>query len=161
MALTQRLEIRQGQSLVMTPLLQQSIKLLQLSNIELAAFVQAELEKNPLLERDGGGEEEAHASEPQDGAFETPADGAAAQNETDDSPFADEPRDDSSDAPQFATSHSGSSTGESGELDIEILPDQEPTLRAHLEAQLALAALPAARRFIAEVLIDAVDEAGY
>jgi RNA polymerase sigma-54 factor len=161
MALTQRLEIRQGQSLVMTPLLQQSIKLLQLSNIELAAFVQAELEKNPLLERDGGGEEETHASEPQDGAFETPADGAAAQNETDDSPFADEPRDDSSDAPQFATSHSGSSTGESGELDIEILPDQKPTLRAHLEAQLALAALPAARRFIAEVLIDAVDEAGY
>src|SRR5207248_5409751 len=51
MALTQRLELKQGQSLVMTPLLQQSIKLLQLSNIELTAFVEAELEKNPLLER--------------------------------------------------------------------------------------------------------------
>src|SRR5579884_2461291 len=52
MALGQRLEIRQGQSLVMTPQLQQAIKLLQLSNIELAEYCEAELEKNPLLERD-------------------------------------------------------------------------------------------------------------
>ena len=48
----QRLEIRQGQSLVMTPQLQQAIKLLQLSNMELSAFVDMELERNPLLERD-------------------------------------------------------------------------------------------------------------
>src|ERR1700759_109856 len=47
----QRLEIRQGQSLVMTPQLQQAIKLLQLSNIELAEYCEQELEKNPLLER--------------------------------------------------------------------------------------------------------------
>ena len=52
MALTQRLEIRQGQSLVMTPQLQQAIKLLQLSNLELAEYVEGELERNPLLERD-------------------------------------------------------------------------------------------------------------
>ena len=52
MALTQRLDMRQGQSLVMTPQLQQAIKLLQLSNIELAAYVDQELERNPLLERD-------------------------------------------------------------------------------------------------------------
>ena len=44
MALTQRLEIRQGQSLVMTPQLQQAIKLLQLSNLELAEYVEQELE---------------------------------------------------------------------------------------------------------------------
>src|SRR4051812_39492153 len=48
----QRLEIRQGQSLVMTPQLQQAIKLLQLSNIELTEYCETELEKNPLLERD-------------------------------------------------------------------------------------------------------------
>ena len=48
----QRLELRQGQSLVMTPQLQQAIKLLQLSNIELAEYCESELEKNPLLERD-------------------------------------------------------------------------------------------------------------
>src|SRR4029077_18491817 len=122
---------------------------------------QAELEKNPLLERDSGGEEDSHVPEPQDGTPESVGDGATAQIESDETAYTDEPRDDSSDAPQFATSHSGNSTGDSGELDIEILADQKPSLRAHLEAQLALAALPAHRRFIAEVLIDAVDEAGY
>ena len=51
MALTQRLEFRQTQSLVMTPQLMQAIKLLQLSNLDLVAFVEEELERNPLLER--------------------------------------------------------------------------------------------------------------
>ena len=51
MALTQRLEIRQSNALVMTPQLMQAIKLLQLSNLDLAAYVENELEKNPLLER--------------------------------------------------------------------------------------------------------------
>ena len=63
MAVTQRLELRQGQTLVMTPQLQQAIKLLQLSNVELAAFIDRELEQNPLLERedgpDGGASENA------------------------------------------------------------------------------------------------------
>lgn len=54
MALTPRLEIRQGQSLVMTPQLQQAIKLLQLSNLELTSHIENELERNPLLEIDTG-----------------------------------------------------------------------------------------------------------
>src|SRR5260370_14910585 len=62
MAVTQRLDLRQAQSLVMTPQLQQAIKLLQLSQTELAAFVDQELEGNPLLEQD-----------------EAPADGAAVE----------------------------------------------------------------------------------
>ena len=49
MALSPRLELRQGQGLVITPQLQQAIKLLQLSNLELDAYVDAELERNPLL----------------------------------------------------------------------------------------------------------------
>ena len=49
---SQRLELRQSQALVMTPQLQQAIKMLQLSNVELAEYCEAELEKNPLLERD-------------------------------------------------------------------------------------------------------------
>src|SRR5918993_2169189 len=53
MALMQRLEMRQGQALVMTPQLLQAIKLLQLSHLDLAAYVEGELERNPLLERDG------------------------------------------------------------------------------------------------------------
>ena len=52
MALAPRLDLRQSQTLVMTPQLQQAIKLLQLSNLELVAFVEQELERNPLLERD-------------------------------------------------------------------------------------------------------------
>src|SRR5262245_22092867 len=50
MALTAKLELRQGQQLVMTPQLQQAIRLLQLSNLELGQFVESELERNPLLE---------------------------------------------------------------------------------------------------------------
>src|SRR5262249_54932079 len=53
MALTQRLEIRQSHALVMTPQLMQAIKLLQLSNLDLATYVEGELERNPLLERSG------------------------------------------------------------------------------------------------------------
>ena len=63
MALTQRLEIRQSQALVMTPQLMQAIKLLQLSNLDLAAYVETELEKNPLLERSGDDADAPAASE--------------------------------------------------------------------------------------------------
>ncbi len=51
MALTAKLLLRQGQSLAMTPQLLQAIKLLQYSGLELATFVEEELERNPLLER--------------------------------------------------------------------------------------------------------------
>ena len=64
LALSHRLEIRQGQGLVITPQLQQAIKLLQLSNIELDAFVEAELERNPLLQRDEGDHEPSGDVEP-------------------------------------------------------------------------------------------------
>ena len=87
MALTQRLEFRQSQSLVMTPQLMQAIKLLQLSNLDLVAFVEDELERNPLLERanqDGApdhgepasGHAEADGGDFSDGAeFSSGADG--------------------------------------------------------------------------------------
>src|SRR6266404_4390766 len=72
MALTQRLEFRQSQSLVMTPQLMQAIKLLQLSNLDLSAFVEEELERNPLLERANDGPEAPVAGEPtQERADET------------------------------------------------------------------------------------------
>src|SRR5215471_3595103 len=57
MALTQKLLIRQSQALVMTPQLMQAIKLLQLSNLDLTAYVEHELERNPLLERTSEGED--------------------------------------------------------------------------------------------------------
>ena len=51
MGFSQRLELRQSQALVMTPQLQQAIKMLQLSNLELNNFIDAEIQQNPLLER--------------------------------------------------------------------------------------------------------------
>jgi RNA polymerase sigma-54 factor len=73
MAITTKLELRQSHSLVMTPQLQQAIKLLQLSNMELTVFVDAELERNPLLEREEtdepGGAPSSEAAEPASSPF--------------------------------------------------------------------------------------------
>ena len=55
MALSAKLQIRQSQSLVMTPQLMQSIRLLQFSHLELSAFIAREIENNPLLELAEGG----------------------------------------------------------------------------------------------------------
>jgi RNA polymerase sigma-54 factor len=74
---------------------------------------------------------------------------------TEDSPEA------GSGSPTFTAVSRPGNGGDSGELDVENFPLQKPALRAHLEEQLALAALAPHHRFIAEVLIDAVDEAGY
>ncbi len=90
MALSPRLEIRQSQGLVMTPQLVQSIKLLQLSNIELSAYVEAELERNPLIERLEGEEPsilekrddtDIRPEAPIDTPDETPGDTSDTKNE--------------------------------------------------------------------------------
>jgi RNA polymerase sigma-54 factor len=60
---SQRLELRQSQALVMTPQLQQAIKMLQLSNIELAEFIETEIERNPLLEHGERDSDDAPGSE--------------------------------------------------------------------------------------------------
>src|SRR5688572_29034037 len=75
MGLSPRLEVRQSQSLTLTPQLMQSIRLLQLSHLELNAFVDAELLRNPLLERDDGGEPAEPAEAPMEvSPFEDNAD---------------------------------------------------------------------------------------
>jgi RNA polymerase sigma-54 factor len=65
MGLGPRLDLRQSQSLVMTPQLQQAIRLLALSNLEVESFIAEELERNPLLESAGG--EPGEAAEPEEG----------------------------------------------------------------------------------------------
>ena len=80
MALTPRLDLRQQQSLVMTPQLQQAIKLLQMSNLEVAEFVEAELEQNPLLEREDA--EQPGEAEGSDGAAEAPEPAAETRDTT-------------------------------------------------------------------------------
>src|ERR1700760_3004326 len=87
MALTQRLEFRQSQSLVMTPQLMQAIKLLQLSNLDLSAFVEEELERNPLLERANDGAEPPVAGEPampERGEFSSSEDSGSTYGESSD-----------------------------------------------------------------------------
>ena len=64
MALGPRLDLRQSQALVMTPQLQQAIKLLQMTNLELNTYVDQELEQNPLLERDDAEGAQDDAAEP-------------------------------------------------------------------------------------------------
>jgi len=86
MAIGPRLDLRQSQSLVMTPQLQQAIKLLQLSNIELNEFVEAELEQNPLLERSdqgGPGEGEVRAEGVDQIASDALPDGEGGSTSTD------------------------------------------------------------------------------
>ncbi len=86
MALSQRLDLRQSQSLVMTPQLQQAIKLLQLSNLELTDYVEEELERNPLLRReeasDEGGEDRQKREEADDVSAPQPVNGEAAALDT-------------------------------------------------------------------------------
>src|SRR5262249_41743768 len=172
MALTQRLELKQGQTLVMTPQLQQAIKLLQLSNLELANYVEAELEKNPLLEREDAQGHEAEApgtefestAEPLDHGpldktlatedFATAADLDAGHDDL----YADEARAEKQASgepslPLTDWSRAGSGLRE-GEEDFEGTLAAETTLKGHLESQLAIAALAPHQRFIAEVLIE-------
>jgi len=177
MALTQRLELRQGQSLVMTPQLQQAIKLLQLSNIELAEYCEAELEKNPLLERDD--REAQSVSEAPDGAAEAPAAGERADEALSrddfsktsdmdeaahDNMYDAEPRK-ASEAPMsgsltdWTTVKSGNNF--EGEDGLESSVAADASLKDHLEGQLSIAALLPEDRMILLSLIDAVDETGY
>ena len=65
MQISQNLKLKQSQSLVMTPQLQQAIKLLQLTNLELTDLVEKELEENPFLE-DQSSEEEKTVSNEED-----------------------------------------------------------------------------------------------
>ncbi|MHB8529169.1 MAG: RNA polymerase factor sigma-54 [Caulobacteraceae bacterium] len=174
MALSHRLEMRQGQGLVITPQLQQAIKLLQLSNLELEEFVDGELERNPLLTRDEreGDREAPRAAEeitPQlpDSATDRMS-GAAAQDDL------DAPADDAfeRDAPgNLSDGQAGGSTdwsraGRGGSFGVEggetsEVGERPLTLVEHLTDQMRVAHLSGARRAIATVLIDSVDEGGY
>jgi RNA polymerase sigma-54 factor len=169
--LTQRLDLRQSQALVMTPQLQQAIKLLQLSNLELSAYVEAELEQNPLLERD-----------------DAPAEGEPVQ--PDPEPAAESPPETplSAEEPSLAGEDLDAwrdAAGSDGEGDLDYAGDPEAwrdrassgggadlpgldqtasrdiTLRDHLQGQLALDIDDPVDRLIGTHLIDLLDQSGY
>jgi RNA polymerase sigma-54 factor len=170
LALSARLELRQGQGLVITPQLQQAIKLLQMSNLELEAFVEGELERNPLLQRD---ESESAPDEgpAEEGSLEAAAD-SAAREELDVSHDEASPGERATgDAPDQTAADAGgavdwSRAGKGGGFDgegdgLDGVLTREKTLAEHLQEQLAVAGLPPAEAAIAGVLIDSVDEGGY
>ena len=170
--LHQKLEMRQGQSLVMTPQLQQAIKLLQLSNIELSAFVEEELERNPLLERDERSDEpDAVELAPLEGRKELELDGSA-HAEANDAVDVDADVLNSSDSkcdmagmdPGMSSSWSGANKGgsfEGGDYDAAANTSREKSLSEHLQDQLTVAGADPVPRLIAAHLIDLADDDGY
>jgi RNA polymerase sigma-54 factor len=177
MAQGPRLDLRQSQSLVMTPQLQQAIRLLALSNVEVEAFIAEELEKNPLLEaataesegRDG---EDAPAAleEREPSGADMLMDGGADSGETLDVDLSSETfhHDSVADGgPQdyalgdgAALSQSGSSGSTSEDLDFDSFAADAPSLHDHLIRQ-AGQCFGGTDLIVANALIDAIDEAGY
>ncbi len=176
MALSQRLDLRQTQALVMTPQLQQAIKLLQMSNLEVGAFVERELEQNPLLEHD---ESDPDGREPVDDAA-TGGEPAPAPSPEAAAPAGSEPPLAGEDIDQWHAEAGGEGDGtldrggdpeawqgsrvatSSGEpSDFAATANRPPSLREHLLTQLGLEIADPAERLIGAHLIGMVDEAGY
>jgi RNA polymerase sigma-54 factor len=184
MALGQRLELKQGQGLVITPQLQQAIKLLQLSNLELEAVIETELERNPLLQRDDAdpageaADSDAPAKDSDSGdtreldlgdrdtiAANSDLDASASDVYGDDEPVVRERESAAADAgegPMVDWSKAGKGGGSfDGDEDMERALTREKTLTEHLTDQALIAHFSAPEMAIAQILIDAVDEAGY
>jgi RNA polymerase sigma-54 factor len=170
MALGPRLDLRQSQSLVMTPQLQQAIRLLALSNVEIEAFIAEEVEKNPLLEagQDDGPPEDAPLVEERASTGEefldAGPDGSSGDLDVD---YTAETfhHDSAADGGPGMDGRLGL-TGEASVSGFEDGPDFDamaanaPSLRDHLLAQ-AGAVLSGQDLMIASHLIDLIDEAGY
>ena len=184
MGLLQRLEMRQGQSLVMTPQLLQAIKLLQLSHLDLVSYVDAELERNPLLESVTGDAAEATASAAGETAATEPFDGAPDGWESRDAvtpageighdldpsmsdvyPDEDLGRRQASAGEDLTVStpawQSSGGSFEGSDFDAMAGLTAEPTLHEHLTAQLDLTPTSPVERLVGAHIIDAVNEAGY
>jgi len=182
MALAPRLDLRQTQALVMTPQLQQAIKLLQLSNLELTAFIDQELERNPLLEREDGDRPESPDAAPElDGGDADPREAPAAPAEAPmldgmtetsaadgmdvdyDNLYNNDSAADSMDGEAFSqySRTGGSMSFEDGDANLEQTLADGLSLRDHLVAQLNVDILDPADRLIGLHLIEMLDECGY
>jgi len=163
MSIGPRLDLRQSQSLVMTIQLQQAIKLLALTNVELESFIGAELDKNPLL--DSGEEASVAVAETPVLALET---GGADDLIRAGNAEADRPLDVDLNVEQFhhdgPTDSVGPAAGGGGELpsDFEDMAASEPSLiDVLLEQAVASWGTDPVRLLVARHLIDQVDDAGY
>ena len=165
MALSPRLDLRQTQSLVMTPQLQQAIKLLALSNLEIEAFVGDALESNPLLDigevrhEKGEGED---APAPSEHESDPGPDGSEALDIDSSALDPDAARADmQADHGDWGKAGAGGSLGEDGVPDLENRSAAGPSLAEHLEAQIGSEARDPREALIAIRLVGELDEAGY
>jgi RNA polymerase sigma-54 factor len=157
----------------MTPQLMQAIKLLQLSNLDLAAYVEGELEKNPLLER---GSEDADAPAASEGEAqqktepEWSSEGGARSEEFEPPEGTSSDPDDRGESQHASADNMpaqsewagvGAGARPDADYNLEAFVSAEVTLVDHLAEQLALAVVDPVRRMIGRHLIDLVDEAGY
>ncbi|WP_425407970.1 RNA polymerase factor sigma-54 [Hyphococcus sp.] len=179
MALAPKLELRQSQQLVMTPQLQQAIKLLQLSNLELSEYVEDQLEQNPFLERDESpadgpaerrGERQTDAPESRQTSEVDARDenGAREAREALDVEYEDvDPNASGSDAayadyrPNDWASASSGRRLEGDEQEFGANLKKEISLGEHLTEQLHVATRDPMQLFIGAYIIDMIDEAGY
>jgi len=170
MALGPRLDLRQSQSLVMTPQLQQAIRLLALSNLEVESFIAEEIEKNPLLESGSGTDDEAPAApEPEAESagdeFDEPAlpeidagGGEAALDIDQDSE--DFHQDSAVDAMHGLDMEGISGGGSADGPDFDSFAGDDLSLHDHLRRQ-AGEILSGADLMIAERIVEQIDETGY
>ena len=176
MALSAKLQLRQSQSLVMTPQLMQSIRLLQLSHLELDRFIEEEIERNPLLERaDAEGrplaDADGQAGQPaaDDWQAEAPEWSAEAISARLDSSlenmFPDDPGTGEKLAPDLAAQWKSASTGSRGAAgdgpDFESIAAASITLADHVLEQVAFLFADPVDRAIAGELAGALNDAGY
>ncbi len=171
MALHMRQELRMSQQLVMTPQLQQAIKLLQLSRVELQDLVRDELLENPLLEDSqeigNAPEEPVSAVEMQDGVNAAPNEPATPPTETREEVKVDERVKDNFDWEQYLESRSyapalPSTSGGANELpSLEATVAGSETLADHLMWQVHMGGFSEVEQEIAEYIVRDLSPAGY
>lgn len=169
MALAPKLQARQGQQLAMTPQLRQAIKLLQYSNIELAEFVDDQLESNPLLER-GTGDENRRGEDVAATLTETlnvtvDRDAPAAAGADLDAPShaidSEATAADVGGSVDWSRNDSSGSFSGSSEYDAAANTAADITLPEHVQAQRAMLRLDVRDTLVADYMIGQLDEAGY
>lgn len=167
-----KLELRQGQSLVMTQALQQSIKLLQCNSLELREFVEQALEENPFLSQDEPEAGEQTGSQPESPSKENSDEPREADFNSDENFSTDMQENESwddresieTDYLRYDQGSSGNSSGYDSEDDTRSIDDNPSvgvSLREHLLEQLQVDVHDTAKRLIGAHLIDLVDDAGY
>jgi RNA polymerase sigma-54 factor len=165
--MSQRLDLRQSQTLVMTPQLQQAIKLLQMNNVELSEFLEAEMEKNPLLEK---GEAEGGPADSEDQPQEARVERDNVEQDFDEGWTGNEAETTQPEAPSMDYDGGNYLTGvgaggnrnfDDPELSLENTLAKTVTLREHLLQQLFVDMEDSRDRMIGAVLIDMLDESGY